>query len=893
MRLSVEQLARMSRLLDEVIDMDEAGRQKWLQALPAEHWDLELALQQGLFPQEGHAAGGEAMARLPKIGAGGGTQAGGGLQAGELVGPYRLLRRLGTGGMAEVWLAERADGAFKRQVALKIPVHLERRQDLARRFVIERDILAALEHPHIARFYDAGVSQDGRPYLALEYVAGKNLLQWANEHRLGIRERIELLLQVLEAVEYAHDKGVLHRDIKPSNVLVTDAGQVNLLDFGVAKIMGRPAEADLTKVYGQALTPEYASPEQIKGERIYAASDVYSLGVVLYELLSGRRPYQVAGRTIEPDRAVERPSTRLDAEAAEVRGGSIARIGRVLKGDLDAIILKALSQSPSDRYESAAALARDLRRYLAGEAVQAMPNSLPYKAGKFLTRNRVGMALAAAIAVVIVGMGYELLHRQQSANVPPAEVATVSSSAEPASPENKSIAVLPFVDMSEKHDEEYFSDGLSEELIDRLTHSPNLRVIARTSAFAFKGKNEDVRSIAAKLGVAYVLVGSVRKSGAVLRITAQLVRASDGNHVWSQTYDRGLADIFKVQDEIAGTVAQALETVLDRKVRAGVREPNVEAYNLVLQGDVYTNGPFKRDAERAEVLFKKAIALDPGYALPWVKLGLLYMKEAHLSWTPKNEGNAQARREIETALEIDPNLMAAHAARFRYLVRVDYQWADARAELDRMRTIDMNDAVLLPDCEAYFASVTGNLDEAIKIQRQIIDRDPLNSSAIGTLAFYLLESDRFEESVALFRQELQMNPHAVENHSLIGVALALLGKGEEALAEIAEERHEGYQLWAFSIAYWTLGRQEEADAALKSLMEKFPKASAYYIAQLYAFRGKRNLTFEWLNRACVERQSGCEILKVDRFFRNLHDDPRYRALLVKMKLNGDQPVSTH
>ena len=337
-----------------------------------------------------------------------------GLAPGDEVGPYVLARELGSGGMGTVWLAERSDGTLKRPVALKLPHLGVRDRSFLERFDRERDILAGLTHPNIARLYDAGVTSEGQPYLALEYVDGAPITESCNRRGLGLRARIRLFIQVLDAVHYAHRNLVVHRDLKPSNVLVNGEGTAMLLDFGIAKLVessGAPSEpSDITQLGGKPMTPRYASPEQVGDKPLTTSSDVYSLGVMLFELLSGQLPYRLKGGSrLELQSAITSgdtipPSRAADAATDPPRGlPERKRLARELKGDLDGILLKALEKDPSRRYPSAEAFARDLTRYLRGEAVEARPNSRLYRAGKFIRRHRIGVGITTAVTIAILG----------------------------------------------------------------------------------------------------------------------------------------------------------------------------------------------------------------------------------------------------------------------------------------------------------------------------------------------------------------------------------------------------------------------------------------------------------------------------------------------------------
>jgi len=412
MKIPADQWATVSRLLDEALDLETDARPTWLAQLTAREPQVGAVVGR-LLAAHAERETADVLATLPRLRLAAAPCAPmpAALAEGERVGPYRLLRELGTGGMAHVWLARRDDGAFIREVALKIPQLSRLRRDLGERFARERDILARLEHPNIARLYDAGVSADGLPYLAMEYVDGEPITVWCDRRRLDIAQRLTLFRQVLDAVQFAHANLVIHRDLKPSNILVTAGGQVRLLDFGIAKLLAdddTAHETQLTQLAGRALTPDYASPEQIKGEPLTIGSDVYSLGVVLYELLSGERPYQLKLKSIaQLEQAIvgaepARPSAGVTDISARTRAATGPKLARMLAGDLDTIVLKSLAKTPSERYATIAAFADDLQRHLDGRPVHARPASALYRARKFVSRNRLAVGAAGSVAFALV-----------------------------------------------------------------------------------------------------------------------------------------------------------------------------------------------------------------------------------------------------------------------------------------------------------------------------------------------------------------------------------------------------------------------------------------------------------------------------------------------------------
>ena len=582
---------------------------------------------------------------------------------GRRIGVYRLEEEVGRGGMGAVYRAVRVDGEFDQTVAIKL---IKRGMDtdlVLKRFRNERQILAKLSHPNIAFFIGGGTTSDGLPYFVMEYVDGEPLYRYCDLHRLSIRERLEIFRQVCWAVSAAHGIKVIHRDLKPSNILVKD-GKPKLLDFGIAKVLDPDllvTEIDPTATERRVMTPEYASPEQISGEPITSSSDIYSLGVILYELLTGHRPYRLrrqlpdeSARTIREDQPLP-PSTCLTrdenlvktssakhidlATVLEARSSSLDSLRDALTGDLDKLVLKALRKAPTDRYSTAREFADDITNYI---------EKRPVRAEFFVS----------------------------VANLP-----------RPRSIDRVSVAVLPLNSIraagSEDSGDEFLGIGLADSLISRLSGVSRLVVMPTTSVLGFAG--EDPLEAGRTLGVDYVLDGNIRKIGDRVRVSVQLLHVSDAAAKWAQAFDEREADLLALEDKIADQVASSLlpQLTTEERGRLDRRGTNVpEAYRAYLRGRYFVNKFTGEHLPLAVEAFNEAARLDPNYALPYVGLADVYVWSAIFGEMPSRDAMTRATEYIQRAIEIDNTLGEAYAV-FAFCIflqsRTEIDMASARA----------------------------------------------------------------------------------------------------------------------------------------------------------------------------------------------------------------------
>jgi serine/threonine-protein kinase len=737
------------------------------------------------------------------------------LQAG-LKGRYTIERTLGEGGMAIVYLAR--DERHERPVALKV-LRPELASEIgAERFLREIKIAAGLTHPHILPLYDSGEA-DGFLFYVMPNMEGRSLRERLDHDRhLPLNEALRISQEIASALDYAHRHGVVHRDIKPENVLLHE-GAALVADFGVGKALSA-AEGQITQTGIAVGTPTYMSPEQASAEyEVDGRSDLYSLGCVLYEMLTGEPPYTgptaqavIAKRFISPV-----PHVRVLRDVPEA---------------VDVAVTRSLSRTPVDRYPSGVEFAAALRSALGGPV--STPDGVP--------------------------------------------------AVEKDAPDKKSIAVLPFANMSADPENEYFSDGMTEEIINVLGKVPGIQVASRTSSFAFKGKEIDVRTIGEKLGVGSVLEGSVRKVGQRIRITTQLTDVTNGYNLWNETFDRQLEDVFAIQDEISRAIAEALKVKLVGSTETLVvpTTENLEAYNLYLKGRFFYNKFTEADLRRGIELFEQALQKDPKYARAHAGIADCWSFLAD-DWVAPDEAYPKAKAAAMHALDLEPSLGDAFTALGKVLCWYEWDFAGAERELTRAVKLNPNSA------EAHFVfgsalPCVGKLDLGIEELRQALVLDPLSPLFSRWLGRYLLFSGDYDGAIEQSRRTLELEVGYF--HAFLDTGSAYLGLGQ---AEKALEWYRRGQSLSSSVrsydahlvrALAALGQPDEAQAILERLERE---AKEHYlrsevIAMGYAAVGDFDRAFACLEEALTARSAGLIFVHLDPGYAPLHGDPRFQDI---------------